>query len=934
LRGRWSTVGARLLLVLCGTASLATALALVVQDRALSADLEDAARARLESSARAVELLVGRRLRAMRERYVAVSGTPQFRSNLETRHAATLTYYAEGLMRKQGAAAILFLDATGSPIAGAGDVEASGSLVSRLTSAPGGTCATGLPAVWDAADGPASDAARDCLPTVARALLFAEGGQPYTASLIPLETRGRLVGHLVAVERLGPDTLAEWSSLCGVEVAFREQDDTVASLDRVVSPLGSLELRVEGSLSAERAALRNSRRHLLQAGAVALGLAFAASFLLARGLVRPLLAMRQAAERIGRGDLGLRLRSRRRDELGDVARAFDWMLDTLARNIEALRHSERDLSRAQQLARLGSFSLEPSSGLVRVSPQFRSIYGLAEEGELRMEDLLDQVHPEDRRRFHTALLACLEGRTPLRLDHRVVSRSGTVRVVHSQGDVASSRHGPSARFEGTVQDITERKAVEEQVRHLAYHDSLTGLGNRRLFRERLDLAIVEARRRQGSVSILFLDLDRFKRINDTLGHSVGDRLLEAVADRLVSCAREADRRARALGRESDRMVCRLGGDEFTVLVPAAAEPREAGRLAARILRELSRPFDLGRLEVVVGCSIGVATWPMDGRDAEELLRNCDAAMHHAKERGRNVFQYYDASMNEEAFDRLIFETRLRRAVEDDALELHYQPKVEVSSGRLTGFEALLRWSDAELGVVPPSRFIPMAEEIGLIDTLGTWVLRTAARQIRAWLDAGLPAQRVAINVSGYQIERGRLVELVSRTLEDTGIDPGLLELEITESMLLSDEASAVEALAGLKRIGVRLSLDDFGTGYSSLSYLRRLPIDAIKIDRSFVSVLDQDADGAALTAAIVSIAKTLGLRVVAEGVEEGAQRDILAELGCDEMQGFLVSAAVPAESVPALIRELSGRRAKRLRGRAARGRASPRPAGRRRGRGV
>jgi diguanylate cyclase (GGDEF)-like protein len=872
------TVGIRLLLALCAVASLATGLALLVQDHTLSGDLEQTARSRLERAADAVDLLLERRLEAMRERYQAISGTPQFRANLESQDVATLTYYAERLARAQQAASILFLDAEGSTSGQAGDPELAEAIAGRM--------------------GPAG--------RQASAFLFVRGGRPYTVSALELRTGRRHVGDLVAAEPLRAETLEEWSQLCGAGVAFASVGPRRAGLARTVRSFGGLELRVESSLEPEHMALERSRDRLLLAGCVALALAFSASFPLARGMVRPLLKIQRAAEHIGRGNLSVRVASGRRDEFGDVARAFDWMLERLGQSIEALRRSQRHLSRAQQLARLGSFEIDSDTGALVASEQCQTIYGLPSREGLLLDDLLARADSKDERRLRGALEACLREGTPFQLDHRIVAPSGDGCVVHIQGELSAGgdRRG---RLEGTVQDITERKAVEEQVRHLAYHDGLTGLGNRSLFHEHLALAIADARRREGSVAILFLDLDRFKRVNDTLGHSVGDELLRAVADRVVRCALGGQPRP----SDCPSMVARMGGDEFTVLVPEVTEPRALGRLARSILSELSRPFDLGRLNLVVGCSIGIATWPSDGADAEALMRNCDTAMYHAKDRGRNSYQFYSEWMNAASFDRLVFEERLRRAVERGELELHYQPKVEVASGRLTGFEALLRWNDEELGLVPPSEFVTVAEEIGLIHELGRWVLRSAATQMRGWGEAGLPPFHVSVNVSGYQVERGGLVALVADVLQETCLDPSRLDLEITESVLLSDGERAVETLEDLRGLGVTLSLDDFGTGYSSLSYLRRLPIQGLKIDRSFVSHLADGSDDASLTAAIISMARALGLRVIAEGVEHEGQREILHELGCDELQGYLVSAAVPAEEVPRLVRELARKRPKR-----------------------
>jgi diguanylate cyclase (GGDEF)-like protein/PAS domain S-box-containing protein len=564
-------------------------------------------------------------------------------------------------------------------------------------------------------------------------------------------------------------------------------------------------------------------------------------------------------------------------------------------NLAELRGSRERLAAAQRLARMGSWSVELETGELRVSDEFLALFGLDEAPKgVPSPALWDRVHPEDRDVLQEAWARCLREGTPLHVDHRVVLPDGSERIVHTQGRLMHDVDGHPVALDGTAQDVTERKRAEEQIRFLAYHDSLTGLGNRRLFQERLSMALAQARRAEGKVGVLFLDLDHFKRINDTLGHTVGDALLQGVADRLVASVRDTDVVAR---HELSGAISRLGGDEFTILLAEIHDVQDLAKVARRVLESLARPFHLGGHDVVIGGSIGITAWPDDGDDAETLLRNADTAMYHAKEQGRNNYQFYAQSMNAVALRRLILEGKLRRALEQDEFELHYQPKACLASGELTGLEALLRWRDPELGLVMPGDFIPIAEETGLIGRVGEWALRAACRQVAAWRERGFAPVPVSVNLSAHQFRSGRLVPQVRAALADAGADPGALEVEITESTYLHDESRVIAQLEELRALGVRVSLDDFGTGWSSLSYLRRLPVDVLKIDRSFVREIAERADDAALAAAIVSMAKALSLRVIAEGVEREEQRETLRGLGCDEMQGFLLSPALPAADV-------------------------------------
>ncbi|RIL03947.1 MAG: hypothetical protein DCC71_14615 [Proteobacteria bacterium] len=568
-------------------------------------------------------------------------------------------------------------------------------------------------------------------------------------------------------------------------------------------------------------------------------------------------------------------------------------------NLAELRQSRARLANAQRLARMGSFQIDIPSLALHVSDELLDIYGLPPGTAPGIGRLMRLVHPDDRAALEEASALCARGEKPLHADHRIVLPGGTERILHSQARLVIGDEGRASHIEGTVQDVTERKRAEEQIRYLAYHDSLTGLGNRRLFKERLAMAVAQARRGGWRAGVLFLDLDHFKRINDTLGHSVGDALLQGVADRLVLSVRESDAVARD---DMPSAISRLGGDEFTILLTAIDDVQDLAKVARRILESLARPFHLSGHEVVVGGSIGITAWPDDGDDVEALLRNADTAMYHAKEQGRNNYQFYAASMNAVALRRLILEGKLRRALEQGEFELHYQPKVSLRSGRVSGLEALLRWRDPELGLVLPADFIPIAEETGLIDPMGAWALSAVCREIAALRARGVAPPPVAVNLSAHQFRHGRLVEQVRRALRESALEPTALELEITESVLMQDEQRVVAALETLRGDGVAISIDDFGTGYSSLSYLRRLPVDVLKIDRSFVRDIERCADDAALAASIVTMARALRLRVVAEGVETEGQRRLLEQFGCDEIQGFLIAPALPLAQVEERLR--------------------------------
>jgi diguanylate cyclase (GGDEF)-like protein len=397
---------------------------------------------------------------------------------------------------------------------------------------------------------------------------------------------------------------------------------------------------------------------------------------------------------------------------------------------------------------------------------------------------------------------------------------------------------------------------------------------------------------------MFIDMDRFKVVNDSLGHSAGDRLLQDSAKRLAECLRESD------------TVARLGGDEFVVMIenftaPKDAAPKDAITVAQKILASLARPFFVGGQEFLMSASIGISTFPDDGKDAETLLKNADIAMYRAKDQGRNNYQFYSAEMNKHTFERLAMESSLRRAIERNEFLLHYQPKLDLRTGAIGGVEALIRWQHPDLGMVPPIQFIKLAEETGLIVEIGEWVLKTACEQNKQWRDQGIPPMRVAVNLSARQFAQKTLVSDVARTIAQSGLTPDCLELEITESLVMDNPESAAETLHKLKNMGISLSIDDFGTGFSSLAYLKRFPIDCIKIDRSFIKDIPTEADDMAITRGIIALGHSLRLKIIAEGVETKEQQDFLRSNGCDEMQGFLFSKPLPAEQVTALLKSHS-----------------------------
>jgi diguanylate cyclase (GGDEF)-like protein len=511
--------------------------------------------------------------------------------------------------------------------------------------------------------------------------------------------------------------------------------------------------------------------------------------------------------------------------------------------------------------------------------------------------LLSLIHAEDREQVRHWISLALKTGCEDSINYRVSSESAGLCNIYQQVEAIVDLEGNISQLHGTLQDITERQQFEKKIRELAYFDSLTGLPNRESFMMHVEQSVKLAKRHEHEMAALFLDLDNFKRINDTLGHTNGDLLLKAIGERLQECLRSSDIVSHDAANMSTNMVSRFGGDEFTILLTELRNSEDAANVSQRIIDSLLRPLNLAGHEVVISPSIGIAVFSEDADNSEVLFRNADVAMYAVKRNGRNQFQFYNKAMSASAQKRLNMEGQLRNALERNELELHYQPQMELDGGRVISVEALLRWENQELGSVLPDTFIPIAEDSGLIIPVGEWVLRTACTQLKAWQDTGVPVHRVAVNISVRQFMHPGFLELVQQVLQETGLEAESLELEITESLLMHDVEGAIQLLRDLKALGVQLAIDDFGTGYSSLSYLKDYPIDRLKIDRAFVQDITTNSQDAAITKAVISMVHNMNLRVIAEGVETQSQLIYLMEKDCHECQGFYLSKPVPAHEI-------------------------------------
>jgi len=569
-----------------------------------------------------------------------------------------------------------------------------------------------------------------------------------------------------------------------------------------------------------------------------------------------------------------------RDDSGRTL-TFQGIVQDITTQVEAeatLAEQQQQLRLAFESSNQGWWDWSVATGRVNLDRIGADILGLGvDEVETTVELCKRRVHRDDAERLFSLAELNLLGKTlMLHTEFRLVHSSANViwgsirgRVIERDGE------GKPLRMVGTLQKISERREAAERLALLAQYDALTGLPNRVLFRDRLSMAISRAKRNQALVGVVFLNLDRFARVNDTLGPAIGDRLLQEISTRLREKLREAD------------TIGRLGGDEFTLIVEQAEEPLQLEHVAEKIRAALSAPLMVDDQEIYLNASIGLSVYPRDSEDAEQLLSNADTAMYRAKSQGGNGHLFYAPEMTSKSTGRLSLEGELRHALERNEFVLHYQPTFAAATRTIVGAEALVRWNSRR-GMVGPSEFIPIAEETGLIFELGNWVMLNACMQAMQWQQSGLPPLRVAVNLSARQFMQSNLLDTIAGALRQTGLAPELLALEITESMLMYQHESIAETLSRLSSLGICIAIDDFGTGYSSLAYLKRFRVHELKIDRSFVRGVADNADDAAIVTAIVSMAKSLGLRLIAEGVETEAQLQCLQELGCDTLQGFLL----------------------------------------------
>jgi len=569
--------------------------------------------------------------------------------------------------------------------------------------------------------------------------------------------------------------------------------------------------------------------------------------------------------------------------------------------VEALRQSEERFKRIFDEGPLGMVILNPGHAIVTANKAFCRFLGY-DERELAGRGIEEITAKEDLAKSRNASEQLFAGDLPVsRLQKRYVGKDGEMVWVNL---TISPIHGNDGRVLYTlaiIQDLTESRKSADQIHRLHYYDRLTGLPNRTFHRELMKRSIDHARRHKRRFPLIYIGLDNFQRINDSLGYSTGDLLLKAVADRLANAMRKSDYVARSAESDIENVISRAGGDEFIVLAQDLNQTHDTAKTSRRLLAELSAPYDLGGHEIFLTVSIGIALYPDDATEVDDLLKNAEKAMRYSKSSGKNDFHFYSSSMHSAVQEKLTLENDLHRALARHELMLYYQPKVDAATRRVTGMEALIRWRHPDKGLIPPTQFIPMAETSGLILPIGEFVIHTACRQIKTWQEAGFNETNIALNVSGRQFDQQNLIEIIEAALRDAMVSPQCLEVEITETALMRNPEKSIEILTALNALGLRIAIDDFGTGYSSLSYLKRLPLDFLKIDQSFVKGLADDPRDQTIVRTIIVMAHSLSLQTIAEGVETEVQLAFLREHGCDQTQGYLFSRPLPAEEIPGIL---------------------------------
>ncbi|MCK5639980.1 MAG: EAL domain-containing protein [Gammaproteobacteria bacterium] len=691
----------------------------------------------------------------------------------------------------------------------------------------------------------------------------------------PIEEWGERVKssslHLIELQQMGA-TLAELNDV-RKEMEVNEKGFMTALETAKMHEAAELESETD-ILQAE---LEKTLQTIVIGSAIACLTALFLGLFWAHKISRPIIALENAAKALGEGDVNARVNINTRDEIGSLARSFNAMGDALGNAAAVFENTSE-----------GVLITDKDANITAVNKAFELITGYQEHEVLGQNARIIKSNKHDKA-FYRDMWGSIIDNGMWRGEILNRNKKGDVFPVWQSICAIYDKEHNVSHYVSVFSDITTIKQSQAQLDYLAYHDPLTGLPNRLLFEDRLEHAIEHAKREQNELAVLFLDLDRFKNINDSLGHPVGDKLLTKVSKRLSSHVRQED------------TIVRLGGDEFVIILERLDTREDAAALAQKIINDFHEPFVIDGHNLAVTTSIGISMYPSDGDDVPTLVKNADAALYHAKENGRNCFRFYTSELTTHVVERLAMENALRGALKGDQLILYYQPIISFETGRLAGAEALLRWEHPEHGLIFPNKFISLAEDTGLIISFGAWVLQQACQQAKTWLDNNHALERVSVNVSGLQIQRKYFIGIVKEALETSGLDGRHLELEITENMLMQNTDKAVAILNELKELGVQISIDDFGTGYSSMSYLKQLPIDKLKIDQSFVRDIPIDSDDRAITRAITALAKSLHLKVVAEGIESIEQEDFLKKLGCEEGQGFLYSKPLCTEEFEALL---------------------------------
>lgn len=572
---------------------------------------------------------------------------------------------------------------------------------------------------------------------------------------------------------------------------------------------------------------------------------------------------------------------------------------------QELNRSRFRLEKTQKMARLGNWEVDLVSGQFLCSDQASYLLGLnGNSGNVTYEGFFQNIEAEDREDVRDKIDTAIREEKPVRLLYRVYHADGTMRHILNQAEILYNDQDVPILLLGAVQDVTRQKVAEEEIRKLAFYDGLTGLSNRLLFMNRMEQEIVAAKRNNSTFALLYLDLDQFKRINDTFGHYIGDHLLKKISVALLKSIRCTDTASRiGCSENPEEMIARLGGDEFTIILNDIHEAEHVALVARRIIKEVPKSHIIEGHEITVTTSIGISMYPTDGSDANVLLKNADTAMYQAKNIGRNNYQFYRESLNVQTVERFSLERDIAKGLERDEFLLYYQPKINVKTGKIVGAEALIRWDHPERGMVPPGKFISIAEESGQIVKINRWVVTSASKQWQQWIVDGYEPGVVAVNLSGYQFAQQNVLETLSEALSSAGLENRFFEIEITENILMQNIEETSQILQELKAMGIAVTLDDFGTGYSSLSYLTSFQVDRIKIDRAFVMSCTEQPTNLIIIKAIIAMGHSLGIKIVAEGVETLEQLDIIRDYGADEAQGFYFSKPVPAKEFVVLLKK-------------------------------